>query len=122
MGARPPSHSRAPGAPLVRANTGAGNAGRRRADRALLDFLPDPEGAAPAVLPLKRRHGYIPRVSVASATRPTATIYAAVRMSTLCFFEVSRTSLKDFTITSLRRALIVASRQNRFWRSCTHSK
>src|SRR2546422_901978 len=64
----------------------------------------------------------MPRVSVASATRATATMYAAVRMSTLFFFCMSRTSLNDFTMTSLSRALIVASRQNRFCRSCTHSK
>ena len=64
----------------------------------------------------------MPRVSVASATRATATMYAAVRMSTLFFLCISRTSLNDLTMTSLRRALIVASRQKRFCRSCTHSK
>src|SRR2546428_333199 len=56
----------------------------------------------------------MPRVSVASATRPTATMYAAVRMSTLCFFDISRTSLNDFTMTSLRRAVIVALRPEPF--------
>src|SRR5947207_770349 len=48
-------------------------------------------------------------------------MYAAVRMSTLCFFAVSSTSLNDLTITSSRRSLIVAPRPKGVWRSCTHS-
>ncbi len=51
------------------------------------------------------RYAYIPRIRVTVATRLIATMYAAVRMSTLYFSEVCNTALNASHILASRRSL-----------------
>jgi hypothetical protein len=56
-------------------------------------------------------YGKIPLTLVASATLPTASIYAPVRMSVLCFLEVSCTESKAVWIVVSSVSLIFCSDQ-----------
>src|SRR5438034_7141318 len=59
---------------------------------------------------------------VASATLPTARMYAPVRMWTPYFLEVVRTSWKARVMIFSRCWLTCASSQKNAWSDCTHSK
>src|SRR5919106_2328381 len=65
---------------------------------------------------------YIPRSRCMAATRSTASMYAAVRVLTLCFSASAATSRNDRTMMLSSRRFTVSSSQKYAARSCTHSK
>jgi hypothetical protein len=67
-------------------------------------------------------YGYMPRVVVASATRCTATPYAARRIDVFLPSQRDQVSLNERVMMSFSFALTSSSFQKYSWRPWTHSK